>query len=141
MKSKVQLKPISQVCDVNPRFVRNGLENNDLVSFLPMASVDEISGKIISMEERSIQELIKGYTPFKENDVLFAKITPCMENGKATIARDLKNYHGFGSTEFHVLRVKEEILPEWIFYLIRTHAFRQTAENNMTGSAGQKRVL
>ena len=77
---------------------------------------------------------------FREVDVLFAKITPCMENGKAAIARGLKNRIGFGTTEFHVIRCGKEIIPEYIYSIIRFQHFRDIAEDNMTGSAGQKRV-
>jgi type I restriction enzyme S subunit len=82
----------------------------------------------------------KGYTHFKNADVLFAKITPCMENGKAAIASGLSSGLGFGSTEFHVLRAKEEVLPEWLFYFVRQPTFRREAKRNFTGTAGQQRV-
>jgi type I restriction enzyme S subunit len=105
-----------------------------------MAAVDETFGEIARPEIREYEQVSKGYTSFRENDILFAKITPCMENGKAAIARNLVNGVGFGSTEFHVLRPNPDVIPEWIFAYIRTPSFRAKAEANFTGTAGQRRV-
>jgi len=105
-----------------------------------MAAVDETFGEISERAERPFSEVKKGYTSFRSNDVLFAKITPCMQNGKVVIARELRNDVGFGSTEFHVLRPCEAVLPEWIFYFIRQPSFREEAKRNFTGTAGQQRV-
>src|SRR5262249_36240722 len=82
----------------------------------------------------------RGFTAFREDDVIMAKITPCMENGKAAIARNLREGFGYGSTEFHVLRPKEGILSEFIYHFIRQESYRRLAESEMTGSVGQKRV-
>ena len=74
-------------------------------------------------------------------DVLFAKITPCMENGKGAVAKGLKNRIGFGSTEFHVLRPIDGISnPYWVYAITSFKSFRKEAESNMTGSAGQRRT-
>lgn len=97
-------------------------------------------GAIVTLEERPFAKVKKGYTWFVENDVLFAKITPCMQNGKATIAKGLLKSVGFGSTEFHVLRPREEVLPEWIYFFVRRPSFRRLAEASFTGSVGQQRV-
>jgi len=110
------------------------------VSFVPMASVNEVSGSIVAPEIREYAKVRGSYTAFQEGDVLFAKITPCMENGKAAIARDLVNGLGFGSSEFHVLRPTDKVLPEFIYQLIRQKSFRAEARDNMTGSVGQARV-
>ena len=81
------------------------------------------------------------FTYFIENDVLFAKITPCMENGKGAVAVGLHNEIGFGSTEFHVLRPLLGMSdPFWIYSLTSFESFRKDAAANMTGSAGQRRV-
>ena len=71
---------------------------------MPMEYVNDEFGVIVKQDSRRVAEVEKGYTYFGEGDVLFAKITPCMENGKGAIATNLKNGVGFGSTEFHVLR-------------------------------------
>ena len=69
------------------------------ITFLPMAAVDAEQGSITKPSIRLLKDTRKGFTPFSEGDVLFAKITPCMENGKAAIARNLRNGRGFGVEE------------------------------------------
>ena len=134
-------KPLADVCEINPRLPRNhGLTEDQLVAFVPMAAVDEVSGKIAQEQSRPFSEVRKGYTHFRDGDVLFAKITPCMENGKAAIANELIGGYGFGSTEFHVMRPGPEVMAEWVFYFVRQRSFRQTAKQNFTGTAGQQRV-
>lgn len=131
---------LSEVCEINPG--KRTLLDKDKemeVSFLPMAAVSE-EGKILSQERRKLKDVIKGYTNFQNGDVLLAKITPCFENGKRAIARDLTNGIGFGSTEFHVLRPSCEVTSDWIFYAISRSDFCNVAKSQMTGTAGQKRV-
>jgi len=134
-------KRISDICMINPKKSELGkIEDETLVSFVPMNSVSE-SGDIDTSQTKEYKEVQTGFTYFRENDVLFAKITPCMENGKGAIARNLFNSIGFGSTEFHVLRPIENVSDsEWLYRLTILPVFRINAENNMTGSAGQKRV-
>lgn len=132
---------LAVVCQVNPKFGTAGvIRSEELVSFVPMAAVDETFGEIVKQEARPISEVRRGYTPFRDGDVLFAKITPCMQNGKAALTRDLMNGMGFGSTEFHVLRAGPLVLPAWIFRFVRRPAFRVEAARNFTGTAGQQRV-
>lgn len=139
--SQWPMKPLEEVCAINPRLPRNhGLADDAAVSFVPMAAVDERAGVISAHQRRPYSEVKKGYTHFVDGDVLFAKITPCMENGKAAIARGLVGGNGFGSTEFHTLRGNGAVLPEWLFYFIRREAFRAEAKRNFTGTAGQQRV-
>lgn len=137
----IRLRKLAEVCDINPRLPRDhGLEGSTLVTFVPMAAVDEVTGSIATPQVRPFAEVRRGYTAFKENDVLFAKITPCMENGKAALAQGLIGGIGFGSTEFHVLRAGSEVLPEWLRYFVRREQFRRAARRNFTGTAGQQRV-
>lgn len=132
---------LGEVCEINPRLPRgHGIEDDVEVSFVPMAAVCEVSGSIEVREARRYAEVKKGYTPFKDGDVLFAKITPCMENGKAALAAGLAGGRGFGSTEFHVLRAGDEVLPEWLRYFVWREEFRREAKRNFTGTAGQQRV-
>lgn len=132
---------IGDVCLVNPGKPKVDMLAKDApVSFVPMASVSEVSGSIVSAEIREYAKVRGSYTAFQEGDVLFAKITPCMENGKAAIARNLVNGLGFGSSEFHILRPTNKVLPEFIYQLIRQKSFRADARDNMTGSVGQARV-
>lgn len=132
---------LGSVCQVNPKKgqdkrLTSGLE----ISFVPMLAVSE-SGEIDPSEVRVYDAVKTGFTYFAENDVLFAKITPCMENGKGAVAKGLHNGIGFGSTEFHVLRpVQGKTDPYWIFTLTAFPEFRSDAASNMTGSAGQRRV-
>ncbi len=133
-----EIVKISDICVINPRMPE--LDEQMNISFVPMQSVGE-DGSIDPSEIRRVSEVKKGFTSFQEEDVLFAKITPCMENGKGAVAMNLQNNIGFGSTEFHVLRPNQDrVLPQWLFYLTHWSSFRKLCERNMTGSAGQKRV-
>ncbi len=132
-------RKLSEICHINPKIDSN-ISDKKEVSFIPMSAVSEEGGIDVS-QVREFKEVRKGFTCFRDGDVLFAKITPCMENGKGTIAKNLKNGIGFGSTEFHVLRPHyKEVKSEWIYYLLHSKQFRRIAARNMTGTAGQKRV-
>jgi len=131
---------LSDICLVNPGHGRFSISDEDQVSFVPMSAIDEITGTIARPEVRKFREVRRGYTRFVEGDVLFAKITPCMENGKIAIARNLVNGIGCGTTELHVLRPLGGIAPEYISYYIRQKSFRRLAKANMTGTVGQQRV-
>jgi len=132
---------MSEVADINLRepFIRN-LPDDLLVTFVPMAAVNAEMGIIVKPEQRPLKEVRKGFTSFLEGDVIFAKITPCMENGKAAIVPKLHNGVGFGSTEFHVLRPRENVISQWLFYFVRRESFRVDAKASFTGTAGQLRV-
>jgi len=129
------------VCILNPKKKECAeVCDETLVSFVPMAQVDDISGCMDASLSRKLGDVRKGYTYFAEGDVVFAKITPCMENGKAAIARNLINGIGFGTTEFHVLRSGSRVISEWLHLFVRSSDFRNTARKNMHGAAGQQRV-
>ena len=132
---------LSSICEINPKKSQiSSLDRSLKVSFVPMTNVSE-EGGLSLVEERTIDDVWSGFTYFQEDDVVFAKITPCMENGKGTIMRGLKNKIGFGTTEFHVLRPTNKVsCSEYLFYLTHSTHFRVLAELNMKGSAGQKRV-
>lgn len=132
---------LGDICFFNPKKSENLLLKNELeVSFVPMTAVSE-KGEIDGTDVKTYEQVQKGFTYFVENDVLFAKITPCMENGKGAVACGLKNGIGFGSTEFHVMRPKNGICnPTWLYTVTSFKEFRQEAARNMTGSAGQRRV-
>ena len=135
------LIPLGEACQVNPKKGQDKRMVSGLtVSFVPMPAVSE-KGEIDPSETREYDTVKTGFTYFAENDVLFAKITPCMENGKGAVARGLYNGIGFGSTEFHVLRpISGKTNPYWLYMLTAFSQFREDAANNMTGSAGQRRV-
>ncbi len=134
------VKPLGEVCEVNPstKGVANLPDSLD-VSFVPMAAVSE-DGRLLESMTKQAREVKKGFRHFKEKDVLLAKITPSFENGKRWLAADLTNGIGFGSTEFHVLRAHNEVLPEWLFYFVGLARFRAAGHERMSGTAGQKRV-
>lgn len=133
------LTTLGECCDLNPRRPKD-MDTNLEYSFVAMSSVTE-NGIIDSSITRPYSEICKGFTYFAENDVLFAKITPCMENGKGCVAKGLHNSAGFGSTEFHVLRpIKGKSNPYWLYYITMFSNFRIDAEKVMTGTGGQRRV-
>lgn len=132
---------LEEVCKINP--VRSSdLKRalNSLTTFIPMTAVDDREGKILHAELRPYSEVANGYTYFEEGDVLFAKITPCMQNGKHAIATGLADGIGFGSTEFHIIRPGGTITSEWVHRYIRQPVVIHEAEANFTGSVGQQRV-
>ncbi len=135
------LRRLGECCEINPKKVSDKrLASGMQVSFVPMTAVSE-NGAIKTAEKKTYDEVKVGFTYFAENDVLFAKITPCMENGKGAVAVGLCNGIGFGSTEFHVLRpINGKSNPYWLYSLISFDTFRKDAATNMTGSAGQRRV-
>jgi type I restriction enzyme, S subunit len=129
---------IGEVAEINPPLTAD-LKDISTVSFLGMTDVSE-SGKILRQHKKNLDTVKTGFTAFQDDDILVAKITPCFENGKGAIVSNLIHGVGFGSTEFHVLRARECILPEYLFYQTRSSAFRKLGEACMVGSAGQKRV-
>lgn len=132
---------LEEACNVGPRKSEISDLDKDLeVSFLPMKDLNEHDINFIPKEIKKIGEVYKGYTYFAEGDVILAKVTPCFENGKAGLAKDLKNGIGFGSSEYHILRPKENVLPEWIYFAVLTEQFRVTGKENMTGAGGLKRI-
>jgi type I restriction enzyme S subunit len=130
---------LEEVCDFNPKHPSD-TDKSQLISFVPMPAVSEHSGEIEGASDRPLSEVWTGYTHFADGDVIFAKITPCMENGKAAVARSLTNGLACGSTEFHVLRSNGAITPDYIWRFIRQDGFRRDAEAHMTGAVGQRRV-
>lgn len=135
------LKKLGQCCEINPKKASDlRLQANLEVSFVPMTAVSE-NGIIDTSDSRKYDDVKSGFTYFSEEDVLFAKITPCMENGKGAVAKKLKNGIGFGSTEFHVLRPIYGVSDcYWLYVMSIFSEFRKEAELKMTGSAGQRRV-
>ena len=137
---KYKMKELGNCCEINPRRPSIALSDKDNISFVPMPSVSEF-GYLQNVMDEEFGKVKKGFTYFENNDVLFAKITPCMENGKGAIAQDLTNGIGMGSTEFHVLRPINNVSnPYWLLALTRLPNFRERAAKNMTGTGGQKRV-
>ncbi|MDN5299469.1 MAG: type restriction enzyme subunit [Clostridiales bacterium] len=132
-----QTQKLEDIIEINPRSEK--LDDDTEVTFLGMADVSN-EGRILIRNTKVYSEVSKGFTSFKENDVLLAKITPCFENGKRALATNLTNGYGYGSTEFHVLRGNYRLIPEYIYQYVSMYDFMTRGEANMTGSAGQKRV-
>ena len=106
-----------------------------------MAAIAEAGRGIQRMIERPFAEVRKGYTFVDEGDVLFARITPCMQNGKHAIARGLLDGIAFASTEFHVLRPRSEaVIAEWVHSFLLMPDVLSAAESVLTGAVGQQRV-
>jgi type I restriction enzyme S subunit len=125
---------------VNP--AKSEVENLDVaddVSFVPMESIGE-DGTLTLDQSKPLESVYQGYTYFRDGDIMIAKITPCFENGKGALAKDLVNGVGFGTTELHVLRARDVVDRKFLFYLTRSVAFREPGEASMYGAGGQKRV-
>jgi type I restriction enzyme S subunit len=105
-----------------------------------MAAVNEVTGAIETPEVRNVDEVRKGFTSFTDGDVIFAKITPCMENGKAALAERLVNGRGYGSTEFFVLRSLGPVEPRYLHQFVRQESYRREARSTMQSGVGQARV-
>ena len=127
--------------EVNPKTSRKDLQTHTKVSFVPMPAVKEKTNEVV-YELRDYEEVKTGFTIFQRNDLLWAKITPCMQNGKSFIASDMPTEIGFGSTEFHVLRVKKnkEIYMPYLWTILSDEKILEAAQGMFGGSAGQQRV-
>ena len=129
---------LSTACIINPR---NSLEDNIEVSFVPMTMIQDGYADKYAFEPRKWGEVKKGFTHFAENDVGFAKITPCFENRKSVVFRGLLNGYGAGTTELHILRAyPDTILPEYLLYLVKSESFISGGQQTFSGAVGQQRV-
>jgi type I restriction enzyme S subunit len=130
---------IDELCDINPKHGAD-LADDVEVSFVPMAAVSDVAGEITEPETRRLGDVRRGYTHFSDGDVLWAKITPCMENGKSAVARGLVNGVGCGTTEFFVLRSHGAVVPEFLHQFMRQQSYRDAARGTMQSGVGQARV-
>ena len=131
---------LSSVAYVNPTGTFKGKDIETPISFIPMESIDEVYSEVSKLEDTTIENA-SGFTKFKEGDLLWAKITPCMQNGKSAIAKNLTNGLGCGSTEFFVMRPKDErLIIEYLHVILHMKCVRETAMLYFGGSAGQQRV-
>jgi type I restriction enzyme S subunit len=129
---------LGDVIHIGPK--KPKLLDEDLVSFSPMAMMPKLMGEELISEVKEWKQVKKGFTCFKNDDVLLAKITPCFENEKSVIAKGLKNGIGTGSTEFMVLRPNGKMLSYLIFCHVKSLSFLKDGEMNMSGSVGHRRV-
>jgi len=131
-----RIKDISQL---SPGFSSSKPDASELCTVVPMEAVSE-KGQIDTSNTDEFALVTSGLTNFEVGDVIFAKITPCMENGKGAYVDNLPTRYAFGSTEFHVLRPRLKIDAKFLYYYTYNSVYRDYAEANMTGAAGQKRV-
>ncbi|MGR8980514.1 MAG: hypothetical protein ACU84H_10555 [Gammaproteobacteria bacterium] len=132
---------LGNVCEIDPpKKEIAAIPEETIVSFAEMADLNEKQSQINHSQEKTIKELKKGgLSYFKDNDVLLAKMTPCFENGKSGLAKNLKNGIGFGSTEFFVLRGKE-INPYLLYSIVSSDLFIEKGKLMILGTTGRKRL-
>jgi len=142
-KSKWEKVSLSEVCEIDPsRRELNGIDNSTEVSFGMMADLGEHKRAFSPTQTKTIKEVTKGgYSYFRDNDVLLAKMTPCFENGKSGVALNLKNGIGFGSTEFYVLRSSDKVLYDWIYFIISSEKFLEEGKHSLVGTTGRRRLI
>lgn len=127
--------PVSRLADVNPRYrVKKGRD----YPFIEMAAVGENFRGILSLDSRMLEG--SGLSRFRVGDTLFAKITPCPENGKVAFVSYLPDDVGLGSTEFIVLSPRPGTDQRYLYHLACSHAVRGRAAARMEGSTGRQRV-
>ncbi len=131
---------LNQVAFIDPQTTFSKLKSEEEISFFPMEAISDIDGEIIKHQTKKVSES-KGYTRFKEGDLIWSKITPCMQNGKSAVVNNTLNGYACGSTEYYVIRPKEDkVLVEYIHLLLRDRKILDSAQNFFGGSAGQQRV-
>ena len=134
-----QIVSIKRIARISPRIDLSNYKLDEKVTFLPMEKVSS-NGDIDCEILKPIREVKQGFTAFKKNDVIIAKITPCFENGKGALLDKLETEIGYGSTEFHVLRAGKRVKAYYLYLITHSSKFLTLGEAMMTGSAGQKRV-
>ena len=133
--------PLGVRVEINPRVDVSALPPDTSVGFIPMDAVSDQATGEYTIATVPLVEVNKGYTRFLDGDVLWAKITPCMQNGKSCVVTELPNGVGFGSTEFHVLRPRTpEVSEKFVMEFVSQESLRRFAVYAFTGSAGQQRV-
>ena len=137
---RVRIRKLAEVAFINPKRTPVLRPDNEPTSFIPMENVDGITGSVSSLNTVPYLRVKKGYTYFEDGDVIFAKITPCMQNGKHAVLSGLIQGFAFGSTEFHVIRPSGAVLPEWIHFFLRRKETLNAAAKTFTGAVGQQRV-
>lgn len=141
INSSFPIKKIDDVCIINPlKSEIRDIPIDTIVSFLPMADLNENRIDFEPKQSKVLKDVYNGYTYFKNNDVLIAKVTPCFENGKSGLAKNLLNEIGFGSSEFYVIRSKDSIIPKFLYRLLNSNNFKDYAFPKMTGTGGLRRI-
>ena len=128
---------LGDVVEINPK---NKLDDNLEVSFIPMNLIEAGYSNRHKQESRFWKDVKKGFTHFAENDVALAKISPCFENRKSAIMKNLKNSYGAGTTELFVFRSSNVMLPSYLLWIIKSDDFIQAGTGNFSGVVGQQRL-
>ena len=128
---------MKDIVTINPK---NKIDDDAHVSFIPMTLIDSEYKNTHGQEEKLWKDIKKGFTHFAENDVAIAKISPCFENRKSVVLKNLKNGYGAGTTELYILRSKDVVLPEYILWLVKSDNFINTGVGNFSGVVGQQRL-
>lgn len=139
MPSDWKRSRIRNVAALSPNYSQLAPASDELCTVVPMEALSA-DGLIEVTEQQPLEEISTGLPLFEKGDVLFAKITPCMENGKGAFVRQLPTRYAFGSTEFHVLRAGNKVDGQFLYYATFNPVYRAYAAENMVGAAGQKRV-
>lgn len=144
MKQGWEIKKLGEVADISPskaELKNIALSSSDDVSFLPMEDLTIGKTYVEPQKVKQLSEVEGSYTYFKEGDILLAKVTPCFENGKLAIAKNLSNGVGFGSSEYIVVRSKmQDVLPTYLLYILQSNNFRTQGKTVMLGACGLKRL-
>jgi type I restriction enzyme S subunit len=135
-------KKLNEISIIRPpkNEAKEKLNVSSMVSFAPMEDLGINQKYMIPEKEKKLIDVYGGYTYFAENDVLLAKITPCFENGKLGIAKELMNSIGFGSSEYIVFRPFDRLRSEFLYYFLSREKFRNEGVKHMQGAVGHKRV-
>jgi len=135
-------KKLGEISKIKPpkSEVKERLTENDMVSFLPMEDLGVVQNEVNAFKERKLLDVFGNYTYFADDDVLLAKITPCFENGKLGVVKNLRNGIGFGSSEYIVFRCSENVIPSYLFYFLSRISFKSEGRRYMSGAVGHKRV-
>lgn len=141
VNAKWPMVELEAICEINPRKAElSSVDRSLSVSFIPMEDIGTRQKTINSKRRRTLGEVFKGYTYFRDNDVLLAKVTPCFENGKSGIATELINGIGFGSSELHVIRPGPKVLAGFIYPFVSSDLFVKQGIPQMTGTGGLQRL-
>nr|WP_298140831.1 restriction endonuclease subunit S [uncultured Pseudomonas sp.] len=129
---------ISDLADINPK---QDFDDHLPAGFVPMSHAPTNFRDKLRFEERKWGEIKKAYTNFKDGDVIFAKVTPCFENGKAALVEEMPSGIAAGSSEFYVLRPSSpEVSAKYLLALVKSRGFMREGAENMTGAVGLRRV-
>lgn len=136
-----KVKVVTRVAQLNPiDKLPNSWNDRTEVAYIPMENVEDGTGHVKEVSIRPLKDVVSGKTRFRQQDTLFAKITPCLEHKKIAFVESIPTEVGFGSTEFYVLRPNESVVPKYLFYVLQSDNVVTHAVSSMTGTSGRKRV-